>query len=66
MIGNGVRERFFPHTDAIGKSILVDGHSVEIVGTLTKFKSFLGDDQNDKAILVPYNTFKKAYPEAKG
>ena len=36
-----------------------------MVGTLTKFKSFLGDDQNDKAILVPYNTFKKMYPEAK-
>ncbi|SPE33012.1 conserved membrane hypothetical protein [Candidatus Sulfopaludibacter sp. SbA3] len=65
VIGNGVRERFFQHVDPIGKSILVDGHSVEVIGTLTKFKSFLGDDQNDKAILAPYNTFKKAYPEAK-
>src|SRR5207248_858951 len=51
VIGNGVRERFFPHGDAIGKTILVDGHSVEIIGTLTKFNSFLGDDQNDKGIL---------------
>ena len=38
---------------------------MEVIGTLTKFKSFLGDDQNDKAILVPYNTYKKVYPEAK-
>jgi putative ABC transport system permease protein len=65
VIGNGVRERFFEHTDPIGKTILVDGHSVEVVGTLTKFKSFLGDDQNDKAILIPYNSFQKMYPEAK-
>jgi putative ABC transport system permease protein len=65
VIGNGVRERFFPHEDPIGKSLLVDGHTVEVIGTLTKFKSFLGDDQNDKAILVPYNTYKKVYPEAK-
>ena len=65
VIGNGVRERFFEHTDPIGKTILVDGHTLEIVGTLTKFKSFLGDDQNDKAILTPYNSFKKMYPEAK-
>jgi putative ABC transport system permease protein len=65
VIGNGVRERFFPHEDPVGKSLLVDGHTVEVIGTLTKFKSFLGDDQNDKAILVPYNTFKKVYPEAK-
>jgi putative ABC transport system permease protein len=65
VIGTGVRQRFFPHADPIGKSILVDGHTVEIVGTLTKFKSFLGDDQNDKVIFVPYNSFKKVYPEAK-
>jgi ABC-type antimicrobial peptide transport system permease subunit len=65
VIGNGVRERFFAHGNAIGKTILVDGHSVEVIGTLTKFKSFLGDDQNDKGILVPYNTYKKVYPEAK-
>jgi len=65
VIGNGVRERFFPHADPIGKNLLVDGRTLEVVGTLTKFKSFLGDDSNDKAILAPYNTFKKIYPEAK-
>jgi putative ABC transport system permease protein len=65
VIGNGVYKRFFDHADPIGKTIVVDGHSLEVIGTLTKFKSFLGDDQNDKAIWVPYNTFKKAYPEAK-
>ena len=27
VIGNGVRERFFPNEDPIGKSILVDGHT---------------------------------------
>jgi len=65
VIGNGVRERFFAHADPIGKNILVDGHTLEIVGTLSKFKSFLGDDSNDKAIMAPYNTYKKVYPEAK-
>jgi putative ABC transport system permease protein len=65
VIGNGVRERFFAHAEPIGKTIVVDGHSLEVIGTLTKFKSFLGDDQNDKAILTPYQTFKKTYPEAK-
>jgi ABC-type antimicrobial peptide transport system permease subunit len=65
VIGNGVYKRFFENADPIGKTIIVDGHSLEIVGTLTKFKSFLGDDQNDKAVWAPYYTFKKAYPEAK-
>jgi ABC-type antimicrobial peptide transport system permease subunit len=65
VIGNGVRERFFARGDPLGKIILVDGHNLEVVGTLTKFKSFLGDDQNDKAILIPYRSFQKLYPEAK-
>jgi ABC-type antimicrobial peptide transport system permease subunit len=65
VIGNTVRERFFANTDPIGKTILVDGHNLEVIGTLTKFKSFLGDDQNDKAIWMPYMSFKKLYPEAK-
>jgi ABC-type antimicrobial peptide transport system permease subunit len=65
VIGNGVKERFFAHADPIGKTILVDGHNLEVIGTLTKFKSFLGDDQNDKAILIPYRSFKKMYPEAR-
>jgi len=65
VIGHGVGERFFAHADPIGQTIIVDGQSLEVIGTLTKFKSFLGDDQNDKAILIPYNSFKKIYPEAK-
>ena len=65
VIGHGVYKRFFENGDPIGKTLVVDGHSLEIIGTLTKFKSFLGDDQNDKAIWVPYNTFRKTYPEAK-
>ncbi len=64
VIGNTVRERFFAGQDPIGKSILVDGHTLEVIGTLTKFKSFLGDDQNDKAIWMPYMSFQKLYPEA--
>ena len=65
VIGNGVRERFFGSEDPIGKSFVVDGQTLEIIGTLTKFKSFLGDDQNDKGILIPYATYKKIYPEAR-
>ncbi|HLN02690.1 MAG TPA: ABC transporter permease [Bryobacteraceae bacterium] len=65
IIGDGVRKRFFQNEDPIGKTFVVDGHSLVVAGTLTKFKSFLGDDRNDKAIFTPYDTFKKLYPEAK-
>ena len=63
VIGNGVRERFFQNEDPIGKILLVDGHSLEVIGTFSKFKSFLGDDRNDKIASCPYWTFKKIYPD---
>jgi ABC-type antimicrobial peptide transport system permease subunit len=65
VIGNSVRQRFFENVDPLGKTILVDGHSLEVIGTLAKFKSFLGDDDNDRAIFIPYASFKKMYPEAR-
>ena len=65
VIGDAVRERFFANTSAIGKQILVDGRTVEVVGVLTKFKSFLGNNDDDRAILIPYHTYKKMYPEAR-
>jgi putative ABC transport system permease protein len=65
VIGNAVREKFFAHADPVGKTILVDGHSLEIIGVMSKFKSFLGNDQNDREILTPYHTYKKFHPEAK-
>jgi len=65
VIGDAVRQRFFANADAIGKQILVDGRTVEIIGVLTKFKSFLGNNDDDRSILIPYHTFKKMYPEAR-
>lgn len=65
VIGADVAERLFPHEDPIGKTILVEGHSFEVVGTLDKRKQFLGDNGADRAIFTPYHTFKKIYPSAK-
>jgi putative ABC transport system permease protein len=65
VVGANVVTRFFQNEDPIGKVIQVDGHSLQVIGTLTKFKSFLGNDQNDNAVLTPYWTYKKFYPEAR-
>ncbi len=65
VIGDAVRERFFAHIDAVGKTILVDGRNLEIIGVLTKFKSFLGNNDDDRAILIPYHSYKRMYPEAR-
>jgi putative ABC transport system permease protein len=65
VIGADVVQRFFVGIDPIGKEIQVDGHTFEVVGTLTKRKSFLGDNGNDRVVMVPYFTFRSLYPNAK-
>ncbi|HUU12672.1 MAG TPA: ABC transporter permease [Terriglobia bacterium] len=65
VIGADVVERFFTNEDPIGKTILVDGHSFEIIGTIEKRKAFLGDNGNDRVVWIPYFTFRKIYPDSK-
>jgi putative ABC transport system permease protein len=43
----------------------VDGHTFEVIGTLEKYKGFLGDNPDDSDIFIPYWTYKKLYPDAK-
>ena len=43
----------------------MDGHSFEVVGTLSKRKAFLGDNGNDRIVMIPYFTYRKLYPKAK-
>jgi len=65
VLGADVVERLFVGEDPIGKEIQVDGHTFQVVGTLTKRKSFLGDDGNNRIVFVPYFTLKSLYPKAK-
>ncbi len=65
VIGADVVQRLFAGEDPIGKEIQVDGHSFVVVGALTKRKSFLGNNGNDRIVFVPYFTFQALYPQAK-
>jgi ABC-type antimicrobial peptide transport system permease subunit len=65
VIGADVVERLFLGEDPIGKELQVDGHTFQVIGTLTKRKSFLGDNGNDRVVDVPYFTYKSLYPKAK-
>jgi len=65
VIGASVRERLFGNADPIGKEILVDGHSLEVIGSLAKFKRFLGNDDDDRVVMIPYDSYRKLYPAAR-
>jgi putative ABC transport system permease protein len=65
VIGADVTERFFQGEDPIGKYINVGGNTFQIIGTLAKRLSFLGDNGSDRTIYIPYWTFRKIYPNDK-
>jgi ABC-type antimicrobial peptide transport system permease subunit len=65
VIAANVVERIFPNGDPVGKSIQVDGHSFEVIGTTEKFKGLVGDNPDDRDVFIPYNTYRKFYPLAR-
>ncbi len=65
VIGSDVVKRFFVNEDPVGKTLLVDGHPFQIVGTLEERKEFLGDSGNNRIVFIPYFTFKKLYPNSR-
>ncbi|HMD40392.1 MAG TPA: ABC transporter permease [Candidatus Acidoferrum sp.] len=63
LIGTDIAKALYPDEDPIGKPILVDGVSYEVIGVLATHKGQLMKDQAaDKAILVPYRTYQKHRP----
>jgi putative ABC transport system permease protein len=65
VIGADVTKRFFENEDPVGKYINVGGNTFQIIGTLDKRLSFLGDNDDDRTVYIPYWTFKKIYPNDK-
>jgi putative ABC transport system permease protein len=63
VIGSEIDKNFFPGHDGIGKTITVGGVAYQVIGVLEQRKGQLVKDQTaDRAIKVPYNTYRKHHP----
>src|SRR4051794_478813 len=64
VIGADIEKGLFGTIDPIGKTIVVDGHQFQVIGTMLRpAASFFGD--TDNRVLLPYWTMRKFYPGAK-
>jgi putative ABC transport system permease protein len=63
VIGFELADTLFPAGDALGKTIVVAGLPLEIVGVREKSKTLLAR-QGDKNVLVPYRTFRQHESQA--
>jgi putative ABC transport system permease protein len=55
VLGNDIKEKFFPNQDAIGKTLKVRGLPMRVVGVEEKRGSFFGDSF-DRQIYIPVTT----------
>lgn len=60
VLGADIVEELFPNETAIGKTIRMDGHKFEVVGTLQKKGSFLGFSM-DNRLVVPITRLISIY-----
>jgi len=64
MLGENVAPVLFPEGHPVGKDVTIDGGDFLVIGVVEKPKGGMGIGDEDRRVLIPYNTFKKIYPEA--
>ena len=64
-LGADFKDRFFPNTDPIGKTVAIDGRPFEVVGVGKAKGSLLGQSQDNYAA-IPDQTFFKIYGALRG
>ena len=63
VLGPDIRDALFPHSDPIGKRILINSRPYTVVGITEKSKAgAMGDNSRDSAVLIPYRSFHKMMP----
>ncbi len=64
MLGENAAPVLFPDGSPIGKDVMIDGSAFRVIGVVEKPKGMFGADDEDRRVLIPYNTFQKIYPGA--
>ena len=64
MLGENVAPVLFPQGSPVGKDVLIDGSDFLVIGVVEKPKGGFGMGDEDRRVLIPYNTFRKVYPGA--
>jgi putative ABC transport system permease protein len=65
VLGGDIKEKFFPGTDAIGKSLKVAGLPMRVVGVEEKRGSFFGDSF-DRQVYIPVTTHLQIFGRRQG
>jgi putative ABC transport system permease protein len=63
VLGPDIAEALFPHSEPLGKRILINNRPFTVIGICEKSKSgAFGDTGRDRAVLVPYRSMMRMMP----
>ena len=63
VIGMAIADALFPHIDAIGKMVRLNGRPYEVIGVFEKDPGLFGGFGVDQFAVIPLTNFHKNYPE---
>jgi len=61
MLGENAAPVLFPNVSPVGKDVMIDGSAFRVIGVVEKPKGMFGQDDEDRRVLIPSNTFRKIY-----
>jgi putative ABC transport system permease protein len=65
VLGAAISESLFPATDALGKTVRLNGSTYEVIGVFEHDQGLFFGPGVDIFAVIPLSNFKKHYPEAK-
>src|SRR6202035_3200197 len=65
VLGAAIGESLFPNTDAVGKTVRINGSVYEVIGVFQHDQGLFLGPGVDIFVVIPLSSFKKQYPEAK-
>ena len=65
VIGAGIADSLFPHSDPIGKEVRMDGRLYEVVGVFEKDPGLFAGFGVDIFVCIPLSNYHKNYPEVR-
>jgi len=63
VIGAGIADTLFPHTDPIGKPVKLNGKPYDVIGVFERDPGLFGGFGVDMFVVIPFTAFHKSYPE---
>ncbi|MES1260696.1 MAG: ABC transporter permease [Acidobacteriota bacterium] len=65
VIGRAIAESLFPHVDAVGKTVRLNGRLYEVVGLFEPDQGLFSNFGVDQFACIPMSNFRKSFPEIK-